>query len=237
MAAKLAGQLREEILALGPGKFLGSEPELVERFSVSRPTFRQVSQLLAQEQLLTVRRGIRGGVYTCAPEMVTVQRAASNYLRAHHTTLAQVLDAAEVISTILVTRAARSTSPERRKQLLAIRAELVERLAGSDPGDVHELAGRLADLIALSADNPALRLQLAVLHSLVGDWRGNAAPLHPARGMAFIELRLKVIDALLENDGEVAAIYDRRTFELLRSWRGEAKPRQQDEQTKTETGD
>lgn len=218
LAAKIADDLREEILKIGPGKFLGGEPDLVERFGVSRPTFRQITQILAQEQLLIIRRGVNGGIYTNAPNLETVRRAASNYLRTRNITPQQLIDASEAVSDITVQQAARCTDEHLRDSLINIRSEHVAMLDRPDDPGFHDLAGRFDDLLAEMADNPAIGLQLAVLHSVAGDGQRNIVPLPGSRNLPFIKLRIQLIDALLANDAEIATVYCQRAVDMVRSW-------------------
>jgi GntR family transcriptional regulator len=51
--------------ALGPGSRLPSEPELVKRHHIGRPTVRQATELLVQRGLIERRRG--SGTYVCPP--------------------------------------------------------------------------------------------------------------------------------------------------------------------------
>ncbi len=48
-----------------PGEKLPSEPNLAERFGVTRPTVRQATRLLAERRLVEARRG--AGTFVCAP--------------------------------------------------------------------------------------------------------------------------------------------------------------------------
>ena len=53
--------LRDEILELGDGDWLGSEDGVLERLRISRPTLRQAARVLEAEELLVVKRASTGG--------------------------------------------------------------------------------------------------------------------------------------------------------------------------------
>ena len=87
-----SNQLREEILRADmPGEFLGSEEDLINRLSISRPTFRQVARLLELEQLLTIKRGPGGGFFSRRPSFQGIVHQATVCLVAHKATVAHLM--------------------------------------------------------------------------------------------------------------------------------------------------
>src|SRR4051794_40921632 len=66
---QVADELRQLIIAgeLDEGDSLGNEPELIERFGVSRPSMREALRILETEGLISVRRGVFGGVVAHRP--------------------------------------------------------------------------------------------------------------------------------------------------------------------------
>ena len=94
---QIADELRRLIVSgeLSEGDSLGHEPDLVERFGVSRPSFREALRILEAEGLITVVRGVRGGVVVHEPDRADdrpdgcarapgAQRAARRRLRSPH---------------------------------------------------------------------------------------------------------------------------------------------------------
>jgi DNA-binding FadR family transcriptional regulator len=92
---KIADELRAMIVSgkLSEGDSLGREPELVERFGVSRPSLREALRILEAEGLITVVRGVYGGVVVHEPDHRMTARTASLVLRARNVSLADVFEA------------------------------------------------------------------------------------------------------------------------------------------------
>lgn len=64
------------------GKHLGSEPELLERFSVSRATFRQAVRILEEYSAAKMKRGTGGGLVVTSPDSNRIVEAAIHQLQA-----------------------------------------------------------------------------------------------------------------------------------------------------------
>jgi DNA-binding FadR family transcriptional regulator len=65
----VASKLREQIVSgkLKPGSLLLPETQMLERFSVSRPTLREAMRILEAEDLITIGRGMRRGAIVRGP--------------------------------------------------------------------------------------------------------------------------------------------------------------------------
>ena len=118
---QIADELRALIVSgkLVEGDSLGREPELVERFGVSRPSLREALRILEAEGLITVVRGVYGGVVVHEPDQRMTARTASLVLRARNVSLADVFEARSLLEPI----AARSIAATRTGRRAAV-AEL-----------------------------------------------------------------------------------------------------------------
>ena len=67
---QIADELRRLIILgeLDEGDSLGHEPDLIERFGVSRPSLREALRILEAEGLISVVRGVQGGVVVHRPD-------------------------------------------------------------------------------------------------------------------------------------------------------------------------
>jgi DNA-binding FadR family transcriptional regulator len=86
-AELVAQRLRRQIISgdLAEGDALPSETTLTETFGISRPTLREAFRVLEAEQLISVRRGARGGARVHAPSADVAARYAGFRLIRHHT--------------------------------------------------------------------------------------------------------------------------------------------------------
>ena len=96
---QIADELRRLIVAgeLDEGDSLGHEPDLIERFGVSRPSLREALRILEAEGLITVVRGVLGGVVVHRPDQRQTARTAALVLQARNVSLADVFDARTII--------------------------------------------------------------------------------------------------------------------------------------------
>jgi DNA-binding FadR family transcriptional regulator len=91
-AVAVANQLRRSIIGgdLPVGSSLPPENRLVADFDVSRPTLRAALRILESEQLITVRRGSRGGAWVNAPTEEALAHRVGVYLQYQRVTLDEV---------------------------------------------------------------------------------------------------------------------------------------------------
>jgi DNA-binding FadR family transcriptional regulator len=99
---QIADELRRLIVSgqLSDGEMLGHEPELVARFGVSRPSLREALRILEAEGLVTVARGVRGGVIVHAPDTRMTARTAALVLQARNVPLADVYEARTLLEPV-----------------------------------------------------------------------------------------------------------------------------------------
>src|SRR3989440_8227703 len=92
---QIADELRSLIVSgqLAEGDSLGHEPDLIERFGVSRPSLREALRILEAEGLITVVRGVHGGVVVHQPDERMTARTAALVLQARNVALADVFEA------------------------------------------------------------------------------------------------------------------------------------------------
>jgi DNA-binding GntR family transcriptional regulator len=109
---QIADQLRRLIVSgeLADGESLGREHDLVDRFAVSHPSLREALRILEAEGLITVKRGVLGGIVVHQPGPRMTARTAALLLQARNVPLADVYEARSMIEPVAARLAAQSRS-------------------------------------------------------------------------------------------------------------------------------
>lgn len=216
---RAADALREEILSVPDGALLGSEDSLLRRLHVSRPTLRQTARLLEHEQLLSVRRGVKGGYYARTPDVGSVANVAAFHLRMRGTTLRKTFLASQPLLEEALRGAALSENGAAREAF----ADLADGL--SRPGlDVHEgvMLGeesRLIQAILELAGNPAIELMVRILYEFGLRQTGERIFAdRPDRIQEWMVARDRLVAAIRDRDAEMAVLLGRRRRDVLSAW-------------------
>src|SRR5215510_4741827 len=121
---QIADELRQLIISgkLSDGESLGHEPDLVARFGVSRPSLREALRILEAEGLISVVRGMLGGVVVRKPDERLTARTAALVLQARNVSLADVYEARSLLEPtavrIIASSRARRGAAEELRQLI-----------------------------------------------------------------------------------------------------------------------
>jgi len=220
VSGALIKALRKQILARDEGENLGSEGELLQRLKVGRSTLRQAARLLEQEQLLDVRRGVRGGYFTRRPDESAVAQAAALYLSLRRASLKHMLEVGAVLSEMAYRLAAASQDAAQHQAL----QETLEALRSSarTPMDVREFLARgdtLRRAVSKLAGNPFLELFLGITYIFGGQAANEPLFTGKPERMAEMEaLQLRMAESVLNREPEVAAALRQRVSQLLDGW-------------------
>lgn len=217
-----ADALRKFALSATEGDFLGSEDDLIARFGVSRPTLRQASAQVLQENLISIRRGVGGGYFAHLPNSMTVSRIAALYLQSHDAGLEEIIHAMKPLRIEIALLATRNRDPEAVKAL----ADFIEyeQSAPLDPENGYRAFLRseraFGKLLGLMSGNSVLSLFLNILYDFTALLRRGEDVLinSPARLEAYRILRGRMAQAILEGDEEIAVVATRRCSELISDW-------------------
>jgi DNA-binding FadR family transcriptional regulator len=166
---QVADELRQDIIdgRLDEGDSLGTEAELVARFAVSRPTLREALRILEAEGLISIVRGVLGGVIVHRPDRRMTGRAAALVLQSRSVDLADVFDASAIIEPaaarmVAVSRARSSAA----KQLRAIITE--QKRAIDDSVVFTNVQVRFHEEIVTLTGNRTLTIVSEMLNEVIG---------------------------------------------------------------------
>ena len=157
---------------LKPGDTLPSEQQLMAQFGVSRPTLREAFRILEAEDLISVKRGSRGGARVTQPSLSVAARYVGLLLQVQGTTIADVYEARMVLEPAC----ARLLARHRTSQDLADLYACIEELRGlveagqqtvPEPARWSSLAYRFHDLIMQRSGSNTLAVQGGVLQDIV----------------------------------------------------------------------
>lgn len=152
-AELVAQHLRRQIVSgeLKAGANLPPESSLIEEYGVSRPTLREAYRVLESEQLISIRRGARGGARVHAPSADVAARYAGLVLEFQGATLADVYAARTMIEAPCAALLARQRT----------KADLAKLFGSVEHGE------------SLNNDRPRLIRHHTDFHALVVELAGN----------------------------------------------------------------
>ena len=167
---RVADELRALIVSgeLSDGESLGRELDLVERFGVSRPSLREALRILEAEGLITVERGVRGGVVAHEPDKRITARTAALLLRSRNVPLADVFEA----RSLLEPEAARKIAGLQARARRAIAAELgalidAQQEAIGDPAAFAVVTTEFHERLVALSGNQTLSILIEMLNEIV----------------------------------------------------------------------
>ena len=165
---QIADELRGLIVSgeLSDGESLGREPDLVERFGVSRPSLREALRILETEGLIRVVRGLHGGVVVQSPDHRMTARTAALVLQSRNVSLADVFEARSMIEPL----AAKAVASSRRRRSAAAELRYLieeEREALEDPVAFGQANVSFHERLVALAGNQTLYILTEMLDEIV----------------------------------------------------------------------
>jgi DNA-binding FadR family transcriptional regulator len=198
MASSVADLIVQDIVARGwpEGEILGSEPELLDRYGVSRAVFREAVRLVEHQEIARMRRGPGGGLVVTAPTVDSVMDAVAVYLFYVGADVAEVFEARLVLEEVAAELApSRLTEPD----VVALR-ELVAR---ERRGEVHDYR-ELHALVAAFTQNPALAFFVDLLNRVSTLFMSDPSLLERDTVSASAHAHIAIADAVLAGDEGLA---------------------------------
>jgi DNA-binding FadR family transcriptional regulator len=194
-ARQIAEMLQQEIMAAHwpIGQSLGSEPELLARFGVSRGVLREAIRLLESREVAEMRKGPSGGLVVSQPNGSAVATEMTLYMEYRGVTPAHLFETRKALELTCVEVASAHLGEEGIDRL---RKALALEQAGAYRSALH------LEIAALTG-NPALELFVDVLAQITS----MHAPDHAPPGDGFAEsdrAHVAIVEAMIAGDIAVA---------------------------------
>lgn len=202
----LARRIEAEIVADGwpVGRLIGTEPDLLAQYGVSRPVLREAVRLLEYHMVAESRRGAGGGLRVTAPDPSAVTETAALYLDYVGVLASEMYSARSVLQVRCLELAIERLTEDGIRQL----RDLVERLNTTEFNRLHELDHQVETLIAeLSGDRVLtlfvkVLLQLAYQHGVPAEER----LAQPDRTAEWRRQQVALAEAVLDGDAATARV-------------------------------
>jgi DNA-binding FadR family transcriptional regulator len=225
----LAAALREEIVdgllqgRLAVGDPLPSERELLDRFEVARPTFREAMRILEAESLIELRVGKKGGAFVSTPTSEVAAAQVALLLQLRRTTVEDIWELRATLEPSAVRLVAAHPSAEGIAELRALIAEL-ETVVADTPAFVR-ISLTFQDALVAQTGNETLRLLCALIHDILEAGAFAAArairrpPAKPLAEWNHLAARanVKLVDLIEAGDADGAEAFWRRHLDALGS--------------------
>jgi DNA-binding FadR family transcriptional regulator len=217
--------LRVESLRCAEGELIGSEDELVARHRVSRPTLRHAAGLVAQEQLLQIRRGAKGGYIARRPTSRATAHMAAIFLRSREARLDELTWSTGPIWVGLARLAAANLDEASRQAFQNfLQREAKANVDGAGFRAFTKSEREFGQLLGAASHNLLLALFLDIIYDLAANTppENDIFLRRPERVRVYRQQRTRLIEAILDGDPNVAEFLANRMHELTRLWREES---------------
>jgi DNA-binding FadR family transcriptional regulator len=205
----LAEQIEDEIIANGwpVGTVIGSEVELLERYGVSRATFREAVRIVDFHGVASMRRGPGGGLVVAVPDLDAIVRAVTLQMHYWHVAPAQLTEARVTLELAAIDmatqRLGKAGATRLQEYLDGEKASITEgrssgRVRGRNPThDFHIL-------LASMSGNPAVELFVRILGRLTGEYSlPDGAPIDEVADAVHVA-HTRIAEAMIDGDAVAA---------------------------------
>jgi DNA-binding FadR family transcriptional regulator len=200
MAEELAQRLESLIIERDwpVGEILGSEPDLVERFGVSRGVFREAVRIVEHHGAASMRRGPRGGLAVTAPDLRSVQRPTTLWLDYANVSTSDLFTVRSTLELAGVEIVASTLTEDGAAQLRAT----LERERAADLQEAR-VSHELHVLIAKLSGNPALLLFVQTLAGVTYE-RTHDLAFHDSELNGVLAAHSAIVEALIAGNAPLA---------------------------------
>lgn len=204
LGERIALRIKQGILEgqLPPGTMIGTLPELMIHFGISRATLREATRQLERQGIAAIKRGVSGGLVVKQPATDAAKFSLANYLELSQVPLWDLFEFRAIIERSVIARAcARITDAD--CDALREQAMLPEE---SDVRQDVKRHFKLGQMIAKIAGNPASALLLEAVNrvtvSAIPELEDSLSAEQLTR--RFRERKLAQVHAIINRDTELA---------------------------------
>ncbi|MEV6507301.1 FCD domain-containing protein [Streptomyces sp. NPDC051642] len=220
LAEVVAARIHDDIAARGwqTGMVLGSEADLLARYSISRAVLREAVRLLEYHSVARMRRGPGGGLIVTEPEPQASIDTMALFLEYQGVTADDLRIVRNAIELGIVARVTARVA-EGDKEVTERLGRAV-RWSTEGPADDPRKADLFHTELAALSDNPVLALFLSIITELFrrhASGHDRALPGDTAAGEVQ-HVHQRILDAIVEGDAGVARHRMRRHLDALIPW-------------------
>jgi GntR family transcriptional repressor for pyruvate dehydrogenase complex len=221
---RVADQLCNEACSSRTGPCSGRRRVFSRGLGVSRPTLRQTARLLEQEQILSVRGGVKGGYCVRTPDVGAIGHMAATPLRMRKATLLETYDALELLLDDVFRSAAEISDAAARDAFDRAAVEfscLDANRSESVPPERALLDEEtlFLEAVVVLAGNPAIELMIRILYEFcLGETGERASRDRPERIQAWRHARNQIVEAIQRGEVEQVVSLEKRRRETLSEW-------------------
>lgn len=200
------------------GEPLGAEPELMERFDISRAVLREAVRLLEHHQIARMRRGPGGGLFVSEPGIDAVAEAVALYLSQPGIEPWHLFEVRGIIEMAVLDRVIARLDDEVRDSL----TQVLEMERSADVDTFPVVGHDFHEVLASLSGNRVLELLVDVMVQIARN-RGRVpqeAEGRPLPTSEVMETHEAIVEAILSGDLDLARHRMRRHLGELIRWIG-----------------
>ena len=197
-----------------PGERIGSEPDLIQRFGVSRAVVREALRLLERDGIVTVKPGPSGGIFGGYPGVQSLVRSIDVYGMFHDVTPDHLIEARTELEVLTAGLAAVRADADDLAGLQRLNDEWVRLAAAADSAAAASLNVDFHVALTRAAHNPVF---VAFIDALEGLLYASALTNRVVdAGPEVVYSHEQVLDAVLRRQPAQAAARMREHLERFR---------------------
>jgi DNA-binding FadR family transcriptional regulator len=220
LATQIARQIEAEVIRREwpVGELLHSEPDLRDRYQVSRTVLREAVRLVEYHKVARMRRGPRGGLIVTAPDTGPAIWAIASYLEFVGVRVADIVRMRTLLEPVAAGLAAERITEDGIRALRAVYDNELRHGEGLGSWEDDRLHALLSEL----SGNPVLELFVDVLDSLTRRYVQVAEQIDRAEigrtSRNAHKLHTRIVDAVVAGNAADAEVGVRDHLDELTDW-------------------